>query len=210
MGLGVYSFQVVETFTAAPLNLVSGINDLKLVEQAGRTLLYAATRAGGGILALELDGTMSAVDQEQMAPGAALPAPANLDVLTINGVHHLVVGGASNAGVQSRALLADGSFAAPVQLSGSLAGTIAAQAVITVAGTSYFYAARMGESTIHAYAVAANGSMTLVGSRALDGPLNGIDISALVPVTVAGRPFLILEDVPISQISVNRKFTKNY
>ena len=46
------SFQVVETFTAAPLNMVSGISDLELVVRDGKTLLYTATRAGGGVLAL--------------------------------------------------------------------------------------------------------------------------------------------------------------
>ena len=46
------SFQVVETFTAAPLNMVSGISDLELVVREGKTRLYPATRAGGGVLAL--------------------------------------------------------------------------------------------------------------------------------------------------------------
>lgn len=210
VGLGVHTFQVVGTFTAAPLNLVSGINDLELVVHGGQTLLYAATRAGGGTLALDVDGAMTVVDQEQVAPGTSLPAPASLDLLAFGGSQHLLVGGANLGGVQARALQPDGSLATPVQLSGSLAGAIAAQAVINVGGTSYFYAARMGESTIHAYAVAPNGSMTLVGSRVIDGPLNGIDISALMPVTVARRLFPILEDVPIFQINVNRKFTTNH
>jgi Ca2+-binding RTX toxin-like protein len=63
--------------------------------------------------------------------------------------------------------------------------------MLQVGGATYFYAARMGESTIHTYAVAANGSMVLVGSRVLDGPLAGIDIAALTPVTVGGNRFLV-------------------
>ncbi|OZA05263.1 MAG: hypothetical protein B7Y02_15765, partial [Rhodobacterales bacterium 17-64-5] len=117
--------------------------------------------------------------------------PASLDVLSVNGSQHLVVGGANLGGVEVRALQPDGSLAQAAQLSGSLAGTIAAQAVASLGGTSYFYAARMGESTIHAYAVAPNGSMTLVGSRVIDSGQSGVDLSALMPVTVGGQPFLI-------------------
>lgn len=185
------NFQVVETFTAAPLNMVSGISDLELVERDGRVLLYSATRAGGGVLALELDGAMGLVDQELIAPGANLPADAEIERVVINGAPHLIVSGANQAGVQAYAIAADGSLAAPMQLPGSLSGALAAQSVVQVGDTTYFYAARMGESTIHTYAIAANGSMTLVGSRVLDGPHTGIDIAALTPVTVGGNRFLV-------------------
>ncbi|MBL9053408.1 MAG: hypothetical protein JNN02_06725, partial [Tabrizicola sp.] len=50
-----HSVQLVETFAAAPLNLVSGICDMKLIVKGGNTLLYTATRAGGGVLALDVD-----------------------------------------------------------------------------------------------------------------------------------------------------------
>ena len=181
----------METFTAAPLNMVSGISDLELLVRDGRVLLYTATRAGGGVLALEIDGAMGLVDQEVIAPGAALPAEAEIERVVINGTPHLIVSGANQAGVQAYAIAADGSLAAPVQLPGSLSGALAAQSVVQVDGATYFYAARMGESTIHTYAVAANGSMTLVGSRVLDGPHAGIDIAALTPVTVGGNRFLV-------------------
>ncbi|MBL9075801.1 MAG: hypothetical protein JNJ68_19105 [Tabrizicola sp.] len=181
----------METFTAAPLNMVSGISDLELVVQEGRTLLYTATRAGGGVLALEIDGAMGLVDQELIAPGLALPAEAEIERVVINGTPHLIVSGANQAGVQAYAIAGDGSLAAAMQLPGSLSGALAAQSVVQVGGTTYFYAARMGESTIHCYAVATNGSMVLVGSRVIDGPHSGVDTAALTPVTVGGNRFLV-------------------
>ncbi|MGL4237113.1 calcium-binding protein, partial [Tabrizicola sp.] len=185
------NFQVVETFTAAPLNMVSGISDLELVVQGGNVLLYTATRAGGGVMALDVDGAMRVVDQENLAPGSSLPAEAVLETVVINGSVHLVVTGANQAGVHAYAIAGDGSLSAPVQLPGSLGGAIAAQTVMQIGGVTYFYAARMGDSTIHTYTVGANGSMTLVGSCVLDGPHTGVDISALTPVTVGGNRFLI-------------------
>ena len=191
VGSEVYTFQVVETFRAAPLNMVSGISDMELVVQGSNTLLYTATRAGGGVLALDVDAAMKLVDQEQIAPGITLPAEATLEVLQINGASQLVVTGANLGGVQAHALQANGALGGPLQLAGSLAGTLCAQAVVQVGGATYFYAARLGESTIHAYSVAANGTMTLVGTKVIDIARSGVDLSALTPVTVGGQPYLI-------------------
>lgn len=191
MGPEVISFLVLETFTAAPLNMVSGIGDLELVVQGGKTLLYTATRAGGGVLALDVGGPMTLIDQESIAPGMALPAEATLETVVINGATHLIVTGANQAGVNAFAITGTGALNAPVQLPGSLSGAIAAQAILQIGGVSYFYAARMGESTINTYSIAANGTMALVGSKVLDGPYTGVDITTLMPVTVAGQRFMI-------------------
>ena len=171
--------------------MVSNISDLELVVQGGKVLLYTATRAGGGVLALDVTGTMALVDQENISPGAALPAEAVIERITINGTSHLIVTGANQAGVQAYAIASDGSLAAPMQLPASLSGAIAAQSVMQIGSATYFYAARMGESTVSTYSVAANGAMTLVGQRVLDGPHTGVDISALTPVTVGGNRFMI-------------------
>ena len=171
--------------------MISGISDLELVVQGGRVLLYTATRAGGGVLALDVTGAMALVDQESLVPGASLPAEAVIERVTINGTSHLIVTGANQAGVQAYAIAGDGSLATPMQLPGSLAGAIAAQGVMQVGTATYFYAARMGESTIHTYSVATNGTMVLVGSRMLDGPHTGVDISSLTPVTVGGNRFMV-------------------
>ncbi len=171
--------------------MVSGISDLELVEQGGRVLLYTATRAGGGVMALDVTGAMTVVDLESLTPGAALPAEAVLETLVVNGAPHLVVTGGNTAGVMAYCLGGDGSLAAPLQLPGSLSGALAAQSVVQIGGQTFFYAARSGESTIHTYSVAANGAMTLVGSRVLDGTYPGVDISSLIPVTVGGNRFMV-------------------
>ncbi|MFO1201061.1 MAG: hypothetical protein U1E58_00280 [Tabrizicola sp.] len=185
------NFQVVETFTAAPLNMVSGISDLELVEQGNRVLLYTATRAGGGVMALDIGGAMTLVDQESITPGLALPAEAEIERITINATSHLIVTGANLGGVRAYSVAGDGSLGATLQLPGSLAGAIAAQSVVQVGSATYFYCARSGESTIYTYSVAANGTMTLVGTRVLDGAHTGVDISSLTPVTVGGNRYLV-------------------
>jgi Ca2+-binding RTX toxin-like protein len=186
-----YSFQVVETFAAAPLNLVSGITDLELVVEDGAVTLYTATRAGGGVMALDVGTSMTLVDQEQTVPGSTLPAAARLDVVAVNGAAHLVVTGANLGGVKAYAMGPNGALSAGLQLPGSLSGTLSAQTLVEVDGATYFYAARMGESTIHAYSVGANGTMTSVGTRVLDTPRPGIDIPALTTVRVGVEDFVV-------------------
>ena len=185
-----YTFRVGETFTAAPLNLVSGISDMELVEQGGKLILYTATRAGGGLMALDVGQAMVLVDQEMLAPGTSLPAEARLELLTISGTPRLIATGPNAAGVQAFGLDAGGGLGAALQLPGSLTGTIATHAVVQVGGATYFYAARMGESTIHGYSVAANGAMTALAPRVLDGGLSGVDISAMTTVTIGGQTHL--------------------
>lgn len=114
-GLGVHTLQVVETLKAGPLNLVSGVNDLKRVVQGGPTLLYSATRAGGGILALDADGAMVVVDQKQLAPGAVLPAPATLDILSIHALAALTIVATATGAVRL-------NLQAPAQNTGIAAG----------------------------------------------------------------------------------------
>ncbi|MFC3085607.1 hypothetical protein [Tabrizicola soli] len=186
-----FKVHVVETFTAAPLNLVSGICDMQLAVRGGNLVLYTATRAGGGVLALDVDGAMALIDQEGLAPGTTLPAPAGLELLQVNGAPHLVVSGANQAGVRTLAVQGDGTLGAGLQLPGSLAGTICAQAVVEVGAATFFYAARPGEATVHAHAVAANGAMTRLAPMVVSGAQAGIDISALAPVRVGAETFLV-------------------
>ena len=191
LGPEVINFLVMQTFTAAPLNMVSGINDLELVVQGGKTILYSATRAGGGVLALEVGPSLTLLDQEYIAPGVSLPTEATIETVTINGTSHLIVTGANQAGVNAYGISATGALNAPIQLPGSLAGAITAQTVMQIGATTYFYAARLNESTIYTYSVAANGTMTLVGTRVLDSAHPGVDIGAMIPVTVGTQRFLV-------------------
>ncbi len=186
-----YSFQVVETFAGAALNLVSGISDMELVVQGGNVMLYTATRAGGGVLAIDVDAAMTLVDQELLAPGLTLPAGATLDLATIGGADGLIVSGGNQAGVQTYQLEAGGGLAAGVQLPGSMAGVIAAQAVVQSGGVTYFYAARANESTIHCYTMAANGTMTHASARVLDGTHPGVDIGSMTSFILGGETYLV-------------------
>ncbi|MBL9048039.1 MAG: hypothetical protein JNK34_12140 [Tabrizicola sp.] len=164
---------------------------MKLIVKGGNTLLYTATRAGGGVLALDVDAAMVLVDQEVTAPGSSLPAAATLEFLAVNGTLRLVVSGANLPAVQVRDMTANGSLETPIQLAGGPTGTLSAQAVVQIDSATFYYAARMGEKTIYAYSVAPDGAMTAIGSTVLGGTLQGVDLNELMPVTVGSGTYLV-------------------
>ena len=165
---------------------------MELVVQGGNLMLYTATRAGGGMLAIDVDAAMTLVDQELVAPGSTLPAEASLEMVMVGGQPCMIVSGANQASVRAYQLEAAGGIGAALQLPGGLSGTIAAQVIVQVGGVSYFYAARAGESIIHGYTVAANGQMTAATTKVLDGAHPGVDITALTAVQVAGQTYLVM------------------
>jgi len=175
----------------APLNVLSGISDMELVQHGGNMMLYTATRAGGGVLAIDVDAGMTLVDTQMLAPGLTLPAEASLDLVMVSGAPHLIVSGANQGSVAGYVLEAGGGLGAAVQLPGGPAGVIGAQTLVEVGGSSFLYAARPGESTITGFRVAADGTLIPAGQTVLDGATSGIDISAFATVVVEGQTYLV-------------------
>ena len=190
-GAGVYGFTVVETFQSAPLNLVSGITDLALVQAGGSLWLYSTTRAGGGLLAFEVGTSLRLVDQHSIASGTRLPVGAGLDVISQGGQSTLFVTGNNNPRATGYQLAGDGSLGAEVAVTASLAGVVAAQAVYAIGTATFFFSARADESVIHVYRSIGGGAQSLVSSVSLGAALQGVDLAALLAVRVAGVDLLI-------------------
>jgi hypothetical protein len=91
----VYSFTVVGTFSGAPLAVVSGITDLALRDQGGVVTLYAAGRAGGGLLSLNVTTGISLNDYVTVPVNGVLSAPSRLGVITVNGYPSVILTGPS-------------------------------------------------------------------------------------------------------------------
>ncbi len=168
-----FSFQIVETFTNGASNLTSGIRDLLLWQSGDTMMLYGATRAGGGVVALNVSGPMVLADTQPMSSGARLPVDATLDVMTISGNPHLVVSGSIQAAVLTYRLDSSGLIVAAVKPQGSLAGVISAQTHVVMGGQTFFLASRSDESSVHLYSMAANGTSTVLQELQLFGDAQG-------------------------------------
>ena len=185
-----YSFQVVETYLGGPVNLVSGITDLEIIQTGGVTRLYAATRAGGGITALTVGTEMTLIDQEATASNLVLPAPARLELATLGGQSSLIVMGASMPRMGGYRLGADGSIGAAVSINFSPPGVVAAQAQAVVGGNTLYYISTYGQSSVQCLRLATNGEMVPVATLVLGPNQQGIDITAMITLQSGGETFL--------------------
>jgi Ca2+-binding RTX toxin-like protein len=186
----VYSFQVVETFLGGPVNLLSGITDLEIVDAGGALRLYSATRAGGGITALNVGAQLTLIDQEVTAVTSVLPAPARLEMAVLNGVASVLVMGGSMARMGGFRLGADGGFGTAVTINASPPGVVAAQAMTVVAGITYEYISTYGQSSIQCLRLNPNGEMTAVATLTLGPNQQGIDITAMTTLQSGGQTYL--------------------
>ncbi|NPD14039.1 hypothetical protein HOY34_02355 [Xinfangfangia sp. D13-10-4-6] len=185
-----FGVTVRETFTDAPLNMVSGIGALLLADINGRPVLYTSTRAGGGMLALEISGDLSLLSQATMRSGAVLSAPPTLEIYTIGARRYLVSSGTAETTLFSWAIRDDGTLGAANRPAGGPVGVITAHAMANVGGLDMLYVSMAGQAGVQSYVINANGSMTRVADFMLgeDGP--GIHIGALMAFTIGGAQFV--------------------
>ena len=186
----VYTFEVVETFLGGPVNLLSGITDLEIVQSGGNTRLYTATRAGGGICALNVGAGLTLIDQEATASTNVLPAPARLEMAVLNGTASVMVMGGSMARMGGWRLGADGGFTTAVSINASPGGVVAAQAMAMVGGNPLHYVSMYGQSSIQCLRLAANGEMVPVSILTLGPNQQGIDITSMTTLQSGGVAYL--------------------
>jgi Ca2+-binding RTX toxin-like protein len=183
-------FSHIETFTDLPVNLISGIGDMLITEHGGNRMLYAATRAGGGVVAFDIDAGMVVADQLTFNVASQLPVAPTLDLCTANGNRYLVVSGSNQTTMLSYRVEATGTIGGIFKPAGGPVGVISAQSVLDLDGTSYFYAARANDGSVCAYRMAANGTLTLLQDLALAPDLQGVSIADMIEVTAGGNRFL--------------------
>ena len=202
VGKGMFSFSVVETFVGAPVNMVSGIGDMQLLERGGNLMLYAATRAGGGVIALDVDGAMVLADQVGFNITSQLPVTPTLDLVTISGQPHLIVSGSNQTTMLSYRLDAIGTIGGIVKPGGGPAGVIASQTVLTLNGQTFLYVNMANEASVRVYSMAANGGLTVLQSLALGPDLQGVTISEMTEVRIGGAVYLAAVSPTTSMVSL--------
>ena len=174
------------------MHMLSWITDMELVQTGAGLRLYTATRAGGGVLALGVGAAgLSLLDVVATPSGATLPAPAQLDICTLNGQEVLLVTGANSSRLGGFGLEPDGSLGAAAQVIGSPSGTIAAQIMVQVAGQTYCYMNKLGDAGVLSYQVQPNGSMVFLDNLLAQGGFQGVDIAAFSSVKIGGAQYLL-------------------
>ncbi|EEW24415.1 calcium-binding protein [Rhodobacter ferrooxidans] len=186
------AFQVVETFLDGPTHMLSGITDMELVQTESGLRLYSATRAGGGVLAVSIGADMALLDQAGTVWGSSLPAPARLEVVSLNGQSTLIVTGSNGARMGGYGLGADGSLGLSAQVIGSPSGTLAAQIMVEVGADTFCFVNRMGDAGLLGYRLLANGQMQQVSNVSVIGDFQGVDVTAMASFAVGAQSYLLV------------------
>ncbi len=187
-----YSFSVIETFTDASLHLVSGICDLEAVTTAGVTRLYTATRAGGGVLAIEVGASMTRIDEALTLTSAPLPAPSHLEMLTVGGVTALMVTGANHLRQAGHWIEADGTLGAGVSWRGTPSGVVTAVESLVIGADTYLYMSMANKASVGVYKyIPSTGQFQLMSETTFGPALQGVDVTSLLAVQSLGNTYLV-------------------
>ncbi|MFM2391330.1 MAG: hypothetical protein RLZZ437_2885 [Pseudomonadota bacterium] len=197
-----YSFTVVGTFSDAPLAVVSGITDLFLRTQDGNVSLYAAGRAGGGVLSLNVTTGITLNDFVTVPANGTLSAPSRLGVIPINGVPSLILTGPGGTLVGGYRIEADGSLGAQAVITSSPTSVITAQAIAEIGGNQFLYTTPQGSNAIIVGQVSASGAMTTQQTVSLGVVVAGRDVSDLTLVNVGAARMLVVSSAARDEIDI--------
>ena len=188
------SFEIVGVFLDAPSRFVAGITDIELVRSGGDLHLYTVTRAGGGMLAFNVAvGAglgLDLIDQQALIETETLSVRGRIDQVTLNGQSHMLVTGSGEPSLGGYSLGAAGRFGSALALAND--GAVATQAVVELAGQSFLYAHRISTATLAAYQIDQEGQAVWISDTVLPVDFQGLDVTAMVPVTLSGGQFLFV------------------
>lgn len=200
-------FGVLGTFRGAAGQMLAGVSDICLRVVDGVVQVFTATRAGGGILALELQAAgegLALIDQQGIAAGQVLSAPGRLSFLTVGGQAALVWTGGWAADPGGWQIGAGGQIGDRLLLSGGPSGVVAAQAFAQVAGSGFAVLAPARAGVLEVWAVAETGRMQLRHSLTFGAAGQGFDVTALESLRIGGAQFILSLSAGEDALAVHR------
>jgi Ca2+-binding RTX toxin-like protein len=185
--------RLVGTFLSAPVNVRAGVTDLLVGGTAAAPVLYAASRAGGGVMAIAVEpGAMTLLGWQGLAPGATLSAPSQLTLLDVGGSPALIVTGPDGSRLGGWRLADGGGFGAAVAVPGSPARPVSAIASTEIGGQRLVYIVNQdGQGALRTGLLHDDGRMTLRDAQSIASTDPGAQIADLHVVAPGGRPMLV-------------------
>ncbi len=193
-GFRVGGFRVLGTFTGAARHMLAGITDICTRVVDGVVQVFTTTRSGGGLIAFELDSSadgLRLIDQQGIAAGSVLSAPAQMSVVGLGAGAALVWTGGWATGLGGFRLDDPGRIGAAFTLGGGPSGVMTAQALGVAGGTAYAVLAPAGGGELQVWRMADSGRMALAHQIALPDAAAGIDITALHMARIGTGSFVV-------------------
>ena len=186
-------FSNLGVFRAAASQMLAGITDIVTRVVEGQVQLFTATRAGGGVLALELTGSgLALIDQQGLAAGSALSAPSMLMLATVGGQERLVWTGGWGNRMGGWRLEDSGAIATDFAFVQGPVGIVTAQTFVARAGLTYAVVAAQGSGALEVWRLNANGRLAAADQAPMVGPGGQmVDVRALASLDLSGTSFVL-------------------
>lgn len=183
------------TFRAAAAQMTAGVTDMLVRLVDGVVQVFTTTRAGGGLLSLELTDTgvgLVLVDQQGIAAGSLLSAPAKLAQVTLNGQERLVWTGGWQAQLGGWGVTGTGELGSSFALTRGPSGVMTAQAFLERDGMAQVILAAKGSDRLEVWQVGERDRMVLVASADLIGfGDQTVDVTALATLRLGGQDYVL-------------------
>ena len=186
-------FSFLSAFRAVSARMVAGITDLVLRVVDGQVQVFSATRAGGGILSLEMTQTgLRLLDQQDLPSGHMLSAPSELMFANVRGVDQLIWTGGWSSRMGGYSLSDSGQITAAFTFTRGPAGIVTAQTYATVGGVAYGIVATQSSSLLEVWRMAANGRLVQTNTQETAGlGEQQVEVRAMTTATIGEETFIL-------------------
>lgn len=193
-GEEVLGFRVIGSFRAAASQMIAGITDIctRLVD--GVAYVYTTTRAGGGILALELTDSgagLRLIDQQGLATGVWMSAPPKLSQVNLDDGPILVWTGGWGTRPGAYWLDKAGGIDRWLGLKDGPDGIQSAQAFFSRNGQTFAAIAGQSSGQLQLWSLDGAGRMVLRDAVALAAEDQTVEVAALEVLRSVGKTFLV-------------------
>lgn len=176
--------------------MLVGITDIFARIVDGKVQIFTATRAGGGLLAFELDPAgeagLSLLDTQDLAAGKGLGAPSQLQMVTIAGQDRLIWTGAEGTTLGGYEIGAGGSIDAAFTFGKGPSGAITAQTPVQIGEQLYLVTARRDAGQIEVWKPDSKGVLEIVWREEIAGASELLsDLTGLAAASTSGGTFLL-------------------
>lgn len=173
--------------------MLAGVTDIISRVVEGQVQLFTTTRAGGGLLSLELTPTgLRLLDQQSIVAGSTISAPSELMFATLAGQERLVWTGGWASHLGGYALSDAGQIGAAFTFAKAPGGVVAAQTFTQMNGMAYAVLALQSAGRLEVWRLDSAGRMRATDRQDLFGADEQmVDIRGLTTASAGGQDYIL-------------------
>ena len=186
-------FSYLGVFRATASQWIAGITDIVMRVVDDVVQVFTATRAGGGVLALQMTPTgLVVLDQQATVAGSTISAPSDLMFANVAGQERLVWTGGWTSRMGGWLLEEDGTINTAFSFTRGPSGVVTAQAYAARGEVAFAIVATRNTNALEVWRLNANGRLVATDSEQLAGiGAQSVDVRAIATVEIGAETFIL-------------------